>query len=403
MPKTNAKKRYKLNKIKISELSSVDKPAQEGAKALIMKRDDTLVLLTVADDTGHSHLLEPLGQYTQNETSYSYGEGDERGHHHPFVIKDGKVIIGEVDGHTHTVDDSEASNLVLSIAMLDALKQDLELSENATFKSIPETMELIKSWEAKTGNNIDNPLDKSSQPEKIMPTPKKPDATPTVEDLQKSLDDANKNLSTLTEELKLAKSVSELNDAHKAHYLTLKGSEAIGFLAKSVEDKDAVIEALKSDDPVVYKSSVTGMQFRKSDDPRLIEMAKSTDADRATLQKQQADLEFAQLEKRAATEIPHLPGTVANHIALLKAVDTIEDQIQRDEVIALLKAQDAKLGKNFEVVGEGGEPVTVVDKKEAVDELDRLAKAYAKERNIDFYKAYHIVSEQNTELLQKAL
>ena len=52
-----------MKKFAITELSAVDRPAQEGARVLILKRDDTETSLE--GELGRAHLAEamaPLGE-----------------------------------------------------------------------------------------------------------------------------------------------------------------------------------------------------------------------------------------------------------------------------------------------------------------------------------------------------
>ena len=89
MPSHKDKKKRVINKFKITELSAVDRPAQEGAKSVIMKRDESRAIMTLADESGHAHLLFEYGGIESGTTSHS-GATSESGHHHPFVVKNGE-------------------------------------------------------------------------------------------------------------------------------------------------------------------------------------------------------------------------------------------------------------------------------------------------------------------------
>ena len=161
----NRKKRRRMKKFVITELSAVDRPASEGALVTIMKRDDTddgiekvlpkpqrgesrsdfvsrfmgsaamrkdfpqrdqrlavanrqfrvkkndedidksrdsIPVLTSADD-GHSHIVWVTGS-RGGETTMQRGPDDDGMHDHPWVIQaDGSLVIGENNGHTHVV------------------------------------------------------------------------------------------------------------------------------------------------------------------------------------------------------------------------------------------------------------------------------------------------------------
>ncbi|MDH5572776.1 MAG: hypothetical protein OEY89_13500, partial [Gammaproteobacteria bacterium] len=358
------KKKRVINKMKIGELSAVDKPAQAGAKSVIMKRlNKNPVLLTLADDSGHSHLLEFNREYDSNQTSYAGALSDD-GHSHPFIIKDGKAVIGENHGHSHEVDTDDLNQTLMTLAMVEAIKEDLERSENSTYKSLEGTETLIKSLAAQE-RSINKPASDGgvikSEVVKMAVDEKK------LEDIQKSLD-------TVTTELAFAKSYGELNDAEKAHYSTLSKSKAEKFIALDKAARTAELDELKKADPIVFTSE-SGEVFHKSDDARLVKMAKDRDEDRKELRKQKEANETLEFTKRAETDLEFMPGTVETRVALLKSVDTIEDEAVKAEVLKSLKAKNASLGKNFEVVGESGEADP--SGNDSAQKLESLAKSYA--------------------------
>ena len=125
------KRRYHLTKLEIGEFSCVDRAAQEGARMLIMKRDepemrhwgadtpwpdgtaftDTTAgglpapvskrLRLTSSDKGHSHLFDD--NMEGGETSYTRSDGGEMSHDHPWVKNmDGSITIGDADGHSHS-------------------------------------------------------------------------------------------------------------------------------------------------------------------------------------------------------------------------------------------------------------------------------------------------------------
>ena len=128
MPQHKKKKRRRMIKFIINEISMVDNPAQEGALMTIMKRaddplevlvaeafeeyqpkgrpdiekTDSVPLLTSTED-GHTHLIWFWGD-KGGQTGFAQSEGEEQVHDHPWVIgTDGLIEIGENDGHSHTV------------------------------------------------------------------------------------------------------------------------------------------------------------------------------------------------------------------------------------------------------------------------------------------------------------
>lgn len=366
------RKKRIMRAFRIDEISGVDSPAQKGATAVIMKRDGAEGVEKRAALTkptrGHSHVVEfeydCAGGRVRSSGMTSYNED----HAHPWIVNaDGEIVIGEAMGHTHEVDEVG-----------------------------------VAAWQAAA--LIDAAATKRDDGSKEVPM---------ADDKNTHKTDAEAALAkvaALEAELAVAKAVGELTDAEKAHYGKLDDAGKKEFLAKSKEDRAKILadieKAAKEEDPVVYKSD-TGEEFRKSDDPRLITMAKRADEDRRDLIKARVAAENAEFAKRAETELSHFPGTVEVRTAIVKAVAGIEDEEVRKEAEAALKAQNAKLAPAFKTVGAGGSPaIAKGDKESAEAELDTLAKKAVAEDTtgkLDYYTAYEKVSKENPELLKRAV
>jgi len=109
MPAKDKKRRY--TKISLAEISGVDVPAQTPAVAEFSKRNDTITqgvakaALTTAVD-GHTHLIadyDGQGALSNGNTTWSGSGGYESQHQHPWIRTEDGIVIGEADGHTHTV------------------------------------------------------------------------------------------------------------------------------------------------------------------------------------------------------------------------------------------------------------------------------------------------------------
>ena len=446
MPSHKDKKKRVINKFKITELSAVDKPAQEGAKSVIMKRDESRAIMTLADESGHAHLLFEYGGIESGTTSHS-GATSESGHHHPFVVKNGELIMGEANGHTHEIDTEDFNVMLFTDAIRENIERDLQMSENSEFKSAgftkrdwPDDISMVDgSFPIQNSNDLKKAvivfnqvtcdqdvaqhiarrarvlgleLNIKKQGDQIsfdetassgwqnleiedMPDTKIP-AEETAE-IQKQLD-------TVNAELAFAKAYAELTDAEKEHHKSLTKAKQDKFIAKSKEDRTAELEMLKAADPVVYTSQA-GEVFHKSDDARLVAMAKRADDTEAQLTEQLESNLNIQLTKRAETELEFMPGTVETRVALLKAVETIEDDVAKQAVLDSLKAKNASMSKSFETIGttEGEETGEVLEKSASLQKLDELAKAHAEKESVNYYTAYDIVAKANPKLYAVAV
>ncbi len=370
-----APKKNRMVAFKMLEISAVDRPAQEGARAVIMKRDDATVEKRCALTTavhGHSHLFYLDHSYNEGNPQVGGSTGYDYGHSHPWVMgADGKITIGEAQGHTHDV--AEISAFTYEAHGLMVAKRD----------------EINKSGAA--GTQESNPM---TDAEKAAAAQAEQTAT----------------LAKAQGELAVAKAYGELTDVQKAHYNTLDEAGKTSYLAKSATERQAVVDdiakAAGDKDPVVYKSA-DGTEFRKSDDPRLVELAKGRDEDRKELAKSRAANEQAGFEKRAQDTLPNLPGTVQVRAAIVKALDGISDEVIRKAAFESIQAGDKVLSKAFQNLGHGGAPVIAkgdTDKAAAEDELDQLAKAHVVANpTVDYFTAYEIVSKANPEVLKRAV
>lgn len=188
-------------------------------------------------------------------------------------------------------------------------------------------------------------------------------------------------------------SIAKFDDQTKAHFNALDEAGQTAFLGKSEDAQKADVAAFhkaKTDeDPVVFKAD-DGTEYRKSDDPRLVEMAREHDADRKALEKSQKVAKQVDLEKRAGELMPNIPGTIQVRAAMLEKAESIEDEETRKGAIEALKASNAAMDPLFKMNGSRGAAVV---EGSAEDQLDKLAADLAKKENISQAQAYNKVLE----------
>ena len=114
-----AKAKRIMRTFKLKEISMVDKPAQEGAVAVMIKRDSSTPhehpnavakdgyvftpMMTTAEE-GHQHIVcVPDDQSSGYTDAACKSEDNPNGyyHSHPWIKADGVIAIGEADGHSH--------------------------------------------------------------------------------------------------------------------------------------------------------------------------------------------------------------------------------------------------------------------------------------------------------------
>lgn len=225
------------------------------------------------------------------------------------------------------------------------------------------------------------------------------DKKKTLEELEKSIEEKDKELKKINGELEVVKAVSALTDAEKTHYNTLEGENQAVFLKLTPEARKDVLEKLAAQDAVVYTDE-EGNEYKKSDDPRLVAMAKKADEDRKLAKTEREAREKVELEKRADEELKNLPGEQVVKMAVLKAVDGIKDEKVKKSAHELLKAGNDALEKSFEELGSRGEGF-----QKATDELDALAKKHSIDHKVSYVEAYDAVmkTEDGKKLYEQTL
>lgn len=342
-----------MRKFSIREISGVDVPAQRGARALIMKRGDPdddpvkpkidkagVVQLVTGETNGHSHGVSVYSYDGRIEIYLAYAQANENaaaGHSHSILLdSDGTYSVVQNAGHTHTLDATDLATAIVNSVR----KQD------------------------------DNPK-----------------GVETMTDEEKAeLEKANK----MNERMK---KIIALKAANRAYFDELKGEDVQdAFLDKSADDQDAEVKAAdakKNDaDPVVYTTK-DGVDIRKSDGANTLATAKALDGLKTDLETMKADnaklteeRDKATFEKRAETELAHLPGSVEIRAALLKAAESFEDEDQRKDALAALKAQNSAHSELFvnRGISTGGDiEKTIATGANPQAELDKMAEAYQKD------------------------
>jgi len=340
-----------LHKFKLSEISSVDRPAQAGAKMVLMKRDD----LAVAK-----------GAFVE-------------------ALRDLKVedaVRQALDGLWDT-----------QAALREAICEIIEDPEE-----YPDTKAAITEALAEFSAEVQAIVTAAKGPVAAAAGDGTPpdDSKPTTDDTNKREDQMDKTLEQAQVELEAAlaratraEAFGKLNDLEKAHYNSLPGDEQEAFLKMDRGARANVLEKAAAANPVVY-TTADGVEFRKNDDPRLVSMAKQNDEDRKIAKAAMERADTMEFEKRADDELGNLPGEKAAKVALLKAINGISDEAVRTSIGQLIKAGNDAMSAAFGSRGTAASPVG-----DAEAQLDALAKARAKEKGLTFEKAYAEVLETN--------
>lgn len=368
-PFSDGKKR-KMIMTKLTAIALTARGANPGAdvtffkshkgEAVVDKSGDLVNLMTSIED-GHQHgiAVETYDNQLYINVMYAKGKDADSGHYHVLAPSDSGYLVSTNDGHSHTID----TDLIHAILIAQLNKGD---GKDTITK---EQADLL------TAVNLDG-------------------VTENLEDamskeLEATIAAANKTIEKQTADLAHANVVVSFTPAAKAFYDGLAEAEQKSFVGKTDADRVATMEMAKSADPVVYKSMSDGTEFRKSDGAAMINMAKRVDAQDLEIAKQSAMNKHSVFVKRAADEMGNLTGEDVTKIALLAAIDTIDNEETRKSVGEMIKASNSGAAVALETIGTQ----TPAEMLKAGDALDTMAKTYAEDNKVSVEHAYVKVLE----------
>lgn len=384
-----------LDIIKIDEISAVDRPAQPGALNAIMKRAPSKstgiigknVKMTTAHD-GHQHVVDLVGYEGEHlyggQTSWVTAEGDEEGHSHPWVYDSkGGLVIGEAMGHKHGIADFKKSK--------DSNGDNSMAIKKSLLTSAASVATLITKFDAATAGDGDaaairkaaQDLDIAGMLPSDGPLSKMSDA----EKAKEKADDENDDIENLKKSLANAQDIIGLTAIQKSHFDAQDDDGKAAFLKMDPADRDVAVSKANEADPVIFKS-LDGHEFRKSDDPRMVAMAKSNDQKTKELALAKADARDAKIEKTAA-QFDLLPGTAAVKKSLIGAIESIEDEDLRKGAYQVLKAAQNSSADDFERSGS----LSKADVDDANSKLEKMAKTHADEHDVPYATAFMAVTK----------
>lgn len=355
-----------------------DKLQRKAEKLIAAQHDDSSkrfekrAMLTTAV-AGHVHLLDDGGDAPAGETDYRDMPGAEYGgfHSHPWVRStDGTIVIGESENHTHVALDPDDIDAIVEGGDADDDEDDAMPDKRAPRNSPPAT----------------------AMPHGALNT-------------EKSQMDKDKQIADLTaKNAELEKrhgALSKMSAVAFAVFKSLTGADAEAFLAKSDADRAPTIEAFEKSNAIEYTAD-DGTVYRKSDDQRMIALAKRSDEDRRALKDEQ-------LAKRSAEVFGKATDAGKD---VLRAIDGIADEKRRTAALALvkggaeamdrlMKASDHKLRDGFELpengAGNGTDGGAAVET--AADKLRKSVEKFQTDNKLPTYQvALAKALEVNTEI-----
>lgn len=243
-------------------------------------------------------------------------------------------------------------------------------------------------------------VDKPCQSPALMMLMKRATDTPKEDlpqDLRKqqedSMSDEIKKLSAEVENLKKrlekADALAAMSDEHKEHYASLEGEAQEAFLKMDVAARGELVKKAQESDEVL---ELDGQQIRKSAcDAGVFALLKKQSAEtkslQALLKSEKEAREAAELKKRAEELLSSHPGDMEAKVAMLKSVESIEDEAMRKSALDMLKANNEAMAKALErrsAAGEGSDD-------SAAQKLEKMAKKYAEDNKVSEADGYAAV------------
>jgi len=441
-----------MEEFSISEISAVDRPAQKGAKMTLMKRDDGDEPYWKRDfseeqreEAAERGEAMPDGSYpivTRDDLENAvraYGRADDKEAVKRHIIRRARAL-NAIDMLPEDWDVKKVAEAVDEIAKrwIDPAEGAKPFSEflEASLESTRyyEVMEeagpvinaLDNSLRSIAGDpNMDGAAKQTAMREsveafmtKIRETMPKieEEIADVITDLgkrSKAGDPAGDHVSkgkdsNMTDEIKkvadLEKQVAALvatldtvmkmSKEEREHLDDLDDDDKEEFLRMSPADRKAKMKKRAEDDPVVYKSA-DGTEFRKSHGDVLVSLAKRADEAEKLAKAERDAREISELTKRASDEFGHLPGTPVAKAQVLKAMNTMDEEVKKSLEAILTTAE--KLAKNgFGMIGTL--PGNAAGAETPEGQLQKRAEEIKKAENISIEKAYAKACQENPDL-----
>lgn len=364
-------------------------PSDAGTSMPGMKRAPLIrkeAVLTSTDD-GHAHSIsldDPTRYWCdQLQTSYQNAAGADGGHSHAWIFDptSGAITVADDSGHGHTVTAAVPADVLALYATREKQRDLQNLTEAATPVVVDDDQSdgiCTPVTDEESSGKVSVVVVQARAPQnKSTPRNAMPHGGLNTEKSQMDKDKQIADLTAKNAELeKRAGALSKMSAVAFAVFKSLTGEAAEAFLAKSDADRAPQIAEFEKGAAIEY-TALDGTVYRKSDDPRMVTLAKRADEERTA----RLNVELA---KRASDTLGNLAGADEAHIELLKAVELIPDEKKREAAKTTLKAANDAMAKRGVAKGIGGGNVT--DAEMPGEALRKRVEEFRKERNLPTYE-----------------
>lgn len=359
-----AKKRI-IRDFRLDKIAAVDRPCQQGAKMTIMKRADLMKL--DAD-------LAPIVKYiSASEGAQPFqtflSQAEQRDKHYDLVEQFQSELCALDNSLRSIVGDAEMSQERKPLAMRESIEAFMT-SVRDKWPDIPATVAKAVEYFTDLDNEGENPMSKELETK--------------LADLEKSVADLTAERDEAVAKAAEQEVIAKMTDDEKDYLKSLDGEAKKEFMAMSADDRKKKMkkaaeadETLEVDGETVRKSIVGDEAFKL-----LVSMNKRTEA----LAKDQADASdkaaIAKAEQRAQAEFSHLPGSVEERGAMLKAMEDMDEDLRKSFEAVFTAAEGLAKGA-FKQVGSQGQEINKADqdkfvaKVSEIQDRDKISKSAA--------------------------
>lgn len=362
-----------MRAFKLHEISCVDRPAQEGARMTIMKRAQPVVAATAI-----AKYVAPMMDSAMKPGARTFEEVYRASEEQRRQWAANEKLWPLFSALEESLRSIAADGTVASEGKTTRIRESVDAFMEAVKRELPEVQQelakLLTENPATAGffNAGKRAGDHVQRKENTMP-----DDVKKVADLEASVTKLTTDLTAMTKRAETAELIGKMSDAEKAHYSKMSDKDKEEWAKLSDEEKKKRMDAAKSADDVVYKAA-DGTEFRKSDDPRLVTMAKRADESEKVAKAEREARETAEFTKRAETEAGNLPGDATLKGRVLKHLASADKDV-REAGEAMLKAGDKAIAKAFDRIGKtGGKP----EEGSAQAQLDALIAKHAADNKV---------------------
>lgn len=339
--------RSRYTSLKLRELSSVDNPAQPGALALIRKRHEPA-------QPSDADLAFVAKYICESDGAHSFGE----------VLRENK-FSQEIWPYTDALTQSIRS-----------IVGDKQLSGDSREQKITDSVQEFLAAVRLISPEIAKSLEQTVRKDSTMP---------------KSIEDLEKQVGELTGQLTSAQALAaaEKTRADNAEQAAKEAKDKLkteeeAHTATKAKLTEATDEVVKFGDKEIKKSVVGETQF---------DVVKAMAEDR----------ELQSLEKRAATEFQHVPGTDAEKALVLKSIASLPAENATRKALETVMAACEKMAKaGFDTLGVNPNSEEAQTAKAAAAKFDEEVEKVAKADNISRHQAMTKVRQTNPQLFAEA-